>query len=143
MDGAGTHRIDANVVRPKFARHRLGQAENARLRRRVMHAATQSAATLCGNRRHADDGTGAPLAKMRDRGAAHIECAVDMRTHGRLIFFLRDAGDAAGVHDAGHGHENIEVPELAEHLRHGLRTGGRIADIGNETEMGFAQLGGE
>ena len=98
LDQAGRHAVDADAVRPEFARHRLGEAEHAGLGGGVMRAAEDAAAALGGDRGHAGDRALLARPHMRDEGLAQVEHAAQVHVDDALPVLGRDLHDldAAG-----------------------------------------------
>ena len=94
----------------EFPRHRLGQAEHARLRGRIVRAAEDAAAALRRDRAEIDDAARLLLPHGRDHRLAHVERAAQVHVEHRVVVLRRDVHDLQRLGDAGIVDQHVDPP---------------------------------
>ena len=81
---------------PEFARHRLAEAEDPGLGRRIMRTAEDPAAALRRDRRQADDRSALARAHVRNDRLAHVQRAAQRDVGHRLVVVRLDVHELIG-----------------------------------------------
>jgi hypothetical protein len=142
LDQAGCDAVDPDAVRPKFARHRLGEAKNTGLGGRIVRPAEDAAAALRRHRRHARDRALLARTHVRDEGLAQVEYARHIHVDDALPVFGLDLHQLHRLRDAGIVDEDIDLTEGRDRLLGRALTALEIGNIAAESDVTISQFAG-